>query len=202
MKWSIKMTHDRSDTKKKIIDATIEIMKTEKDVDKIALRQIAKKANVAPGLINYHFQTRENLIDTVVQLVIGDSIEQGYEYYDGLKEDPMTKLRHMVKLAADLVFGNPEISRISIANDMLHANDKDNAMQTSRAFFSYLKNIYGEKKSELELKIIVHLLTSAAQVAFLRKDVFKRYTGIDHDDKNQRDSFLDMLIDILIKSME
>ncbi len=61
--------------KEKIIHATIELIKKHGDISKITVRDIAANAGVGIGLINYHFQTKDESyqpvysgIDPVIRL--------------------------------------------------------------------------------------------------------------------------------------
>jgi AcrR family transcriptional regulator len=60
------------DARNRIIKAAIEILDEVTDVDKITVRQVAERANVGTGLINYHFKTKNNLLS----LAVGDVMAQ------------------------------------------------------------------------------------------------------------------------------
>lgn len=193
------MSETDKDTKQRIINATIDLLRTVAS-EKITMRRIAKQANVTLSSLNYYFQTKENLLNVAVQVTIGGLIPGWYAKYNALKEkDPRTKFRIMIKGTGKYLASNPKISRISITNDLLNGNDTDNTMQTSLAYLTALKEIYGDQKSEQELKLLFHMIISAGQSAFLRADIFKKYTGIDFSDDAQRDSFLDFMVNTLIQ---
>ena len=62
---------DHSDIKEKIINTTISLIQhSDGLVENITVRDIAQKANVAVGLINYHFDSKKNLIEMCVQRII------------------------------------------------------------------------------------------------------------------------------------
>mgnify|MGYP006306720171 FL=1 len=75
------MTREDSATKNKIIDVTIDLIKEKKDVSKITIRRIAKEAGVATSMINYHFQTKVNLINRAVESYISNIITKAAEQY-------------------------------------------------------------------------------------------------------------------------
>jgi AcrR family transcriptional regulator len=173
------MKNDDLDTKQRIMKATIELIR-EKNLDGVTMRLIAERANVALSAINYHFQTKENLINQSVNAIIGDIISTWYDRYNSLTGDPVNKLKIMLRSTASFLAKYPRISRISIIYDLLSGGtENDNSMQTNKAYLTALQKIYGNKKNEQDLKIMVHQIIAAGQVAFLRADVFKRYTGID-----------------------
>jgi hypothetical protein len=77
--------------------------------------------------------------------------------------------------------------------------EDDSSMQTNKAYLTAFQEIYDNKKNEQDLKIMVHQIIVAGQVAFLRADVFKSYTGIDFFNGQQRDMFIDKLVDNIVR---
>ncbi len=191
---------DKSDsTKKKMLNATIELMNECDNLNKLSLRRIAKRAGVTVGLINYHFQTKENLLNKSIQVLINQVISKWYDRYNQLSGDPLTKLKSALKTTATFLAKNPRLSKASILFDYTNPREDDNSIQTMKAYLTALKPIFGDSKTEQELKILVHQIISAGQAAFLRADVFKKFTGIDFFDDKQRDAFMDCLVDNIIK---
>ena len=61
------------EVKDKIINVTIDLIKEANgNIDKITIREIAKRAEIGVGLINYHFQSKKNLVDICVQQIISN----------------------------------------------------------------------------------------------------------------------------------
>jgi AcrR family transcriptional regulator len=189
------MTKSDMDARESIMEATMGLIREHDDGAKITIRDIASRANVGIGLINYHFQTKENLINKCVQRMIGSIIEGFDPLYKSLKMKPMDKLIYLIKLNADFLVSNIGISSISITNDIISGNSSDNTVQTIRAYFPVLKEVYGDKKTDDELGVILHILISSVQTAFLRRNVIRETEGIDFLDKKQRDKFIDKIIE-------
>jgi AcrR family transcriptional regulator len=62
-----KNIQNHSDIKETIIDATISLIESSGGlIENITMRAIAQKADVAVGLINYHFTSKKNLIDVMM----------------------------------------------------------------------------------------------------------------------------------------
>ncbi|NBI29056.1 TetR/AcrR family transcriptional regulator [Chengkuizengella marina] len=55
------MKNNDSNTKQKIVDAAYKVL-AEQGYDKTSMKQIAKEAGVAQGLINYYFESKEDLL--------------------------------------------------------------------------------------------------------------------------------------------
>lgn len=185
----------------KIIKVTTQLIKEYGDINKITIRDIANKAEVGIGLINYHFQTKENLIELCILKIISKFLEGIEEMYHNLEMSPIDKLKHMYKAKCDFVVSYPGISKISILLDLNSSGLNGNTDQAAKANFQVLKEIYGDRKTDSELFIILHTLMSSFQFAFLRSDVFKAQTGIDFYDKEQRERFINLLIDTVIGTL-
>jgi AcrR family transcriptional regulator len=192
------MVKSKAEAKEKIIIATTELIKEYGDISKITIRDIAVKAEVGVGLINYHFQTKENLIDLCILRIISYFIEELESLYKDTEMNPIGKLKHAFKLKCAYVAANPEIARISMLLDLNSDSEGDNTDRAARVHFKGLREIFGYRKTDGELFVILHTLMASIQGAFLRNNVFKAHTGIDFFDDDQRESFIDSLIDELI----
>ncbi|HEY5561718.1 MAG TPA: TetR/AcrR family transcriptional regulator [Clostridiaceae bacterium] len=65
------ITENDLSRKEKIVNATLEIMKKE-GIDGVTIRKIASRAEVNVALINYHFGSKENLINEALKILVGD----------------------------------------------------------------------------------------------------------------------------------
>jgi AcrR family transcriptional regulator len=184
--------------KDKIIQATIELLKETQRADQVSLRQIARKADVAVSMINYHFQSKEHLIRLAVRSFIDSVIQAANQRPDqepSGQADPIQGMRNYLKGAMAFVAKNPGISRVSILNDFIESSEEDNSSMVVESVYRHLKEIYGETKSRESLMLMAFSQVATAQVLFLRADRFKASTGIDFFDDKERNSLLDVLID-------
>ncbi|SIR18959.1 TetR/AcrR family transcriptional regulator [Halanaerobium kushneri] len=194
------MKREDSDTKNKIIDVTIDLIKEKKDVSKITIRRIAKEAGVATSMINYHFQTKVNLINKAVESYISNIITNAGEQYQDRDFTPEKKVRMRLKQAAKFLAKNPGIARVSILNDLNRGDESDNSSQLLHSIFAQLKEVYGSEKDELDLKILAEQQLATVQHIFLRAEIFKKVTGMDFYDDQERDDLMDKVLDnILVK---
>ncbi len=193
------MTKKELDTKDKIIEATIQLIREEMDVNKITVRGIAGKAGVTKSVINYHFDSKDSLIDLAVQSYIRTVISQGDEKLKKIDMKPEERLRTRFKQAAGFLASNPGVSRVSILGDLKNANKYDNSSQSMHSIFSQLKDIYGDERDDIALQIKAQQLLASLQAIFLRANVFKEQTGIDYFNKKERNKLMDIIIDNILK---
>lgn len=194
---------DELQAREKLIEATTELIRQYGNIEDVTIRDITARAGVGVGLVNYHFQTKENLVNQCIQRIISQVISQFDPLYKSLEMEPMNKLRFLVKENFNFLINNPGLSRASITTDMLSDNTHDNTMQTTNAYRPVLQEVCGDRATEQEIGILLHVLISSIQVAFLRKSVLKETMRIDFMDKKQRDEFVDKTIDhVLARYME
>lgn len=188
-----------SSVKEKIIDATTELIGECESIESVTIRDIAAKASVGIGLINYHFQTKENLINLCVQRIIGNIINDFDKLYQSLTMEPLEKLRVMTKRMCLFLVDNQGISRLSILSDIYNGSCSDNTSETIKAYLPVMREVGGHYKSDKELNLLTHILTATLQSTFLRRDVFMQSTGVDFFDTEQRELLIDNIIDNLFK---
>jgi AcrR family transcriptional regulator len=188
------MSNNDINTKDKIINIVVDMLNEMEDPSKITIRQIAERTGVGIGLINYHFQTKEALLNLAVITIMKD-IASKMNYIDKDSfESPEQKLKHTIKELADIAIQNEKFLKISVSYELLQGN-----IQTPLYYVPLLREIYDDKKDEIELRIIAMQLNSVMQIVFLRPSAFQLYTGIDIYNKAQRDKFIDSCVDNLIK---
>jgi Transcriptional regulator len=175
--------------KEKIIETTIELIKKEDGhTEHITIRTIAEAVGVGTGLINYHFGTKENLIEICVQRIISNVISAFHPaIYQ--EENELVKLKTAAKQVVDFFLENPEISRVSILGDMNAPKILDNTAKTVLGFMGIIK------KEEKEIKWITYCFTLVLQGIFLRRNSLREDMGFNMDNKTERDSFIDFIID-------
>jgi AcrR family transcriptional regulator len=182
------------EVKEKIISITTDlIMKGEGNIDEITTRTIAEKADIGVGLINYHFQTKENLIEICIQRVIGKVIS-GFKPEIDKSLIGIDRLKSVVKMVADFLMNNPSVARISIIGDNRNPKLDDNTMKTVKGFSAALGECNIPDKEKV---ILLFALTSIIQATFLRKEMCIELLGHDFTNKGERDLFIDFIIDKL-----
>lgn len=189
------MKQHKQDAKEQIINSTIELIREYGDTSKITIRDICDKSNVGVGLVNYHFQSKENLINVCVQRIIGNIINGFDELQRSINLNPIEKLKLLLRINLKFLIDNPGISKVSIVSDLTNGYSNDNSIQTRNAYLDLLKEIYGNSKEESELNIILQILVSTLQVVFLRKDVLIVTDNINLNDESQRDRYINSIVE-------
>ena len=181
--------------KEKIIEATMNLLlESKEDTENISIRAITKKAQVGIGLINYHFQTKERLIEIAVERIFNNAII-AFKPELSLGSDNTTEWgRQGAKSKFDFLISNPAISRIFMLTDLKNPKAADNTMRSVELCNQAIDGIAVPDKQRF---LLAFTFVSVVQTLFLRKDLSKELFGYDINVKEQRDEVLDLLIDTL-----
>lgn len=187
------------DNKEIIIQATIALIEEKgEDLATITIREIAKKAGVGLGLVNYHFENKDKLIELCVARIINGIVEQFQsirEKTEGLT--PFEKLEYLGNMTFDFLFEHYAVSRISVLTDMKNPKPDDN---THRTYAAYLPLVAACRPDwgEHTVKRKTFYLISVMQQAFLRYETTSMIIDIDLSQKeNRRAWHTQILHDIL-----
>ncbi len=188
------MNQQEKDTRQLIIDTAKDLMNETGNIEEITVRQIAARAEVGIGLINYHFKSKDNLLSAAVGDVMSEIITRFMKGDNDTISQPIVKLKTLVKELYSFGGRSEKLIRF-ILNREITGGD----LRTALHLISFLKEIYGEDEDEMKLRIIALQILLPIQVTGLNQEAFHMYSGIDLTDTQQRDKFIDALIHNLIK---
>jgi AcrR family transcriptional regulator len=188
------MSAKQSDARNRILAATLDLLDEQPDADQITVREIAARADVGIGSINYHFQSRDNLIRSALASTV-EAIDPLWKMPEDMDEEgAFDSLRSLLKVNADVGFSNLRASRILISHLLLQGEN-----DVPYVILPLLEEIFGKARNERELKLLAMALVVTLQVGFIRPEAFRRYLGVDITDKNKRDDIIDMFVDVILK---
>lgn len=194
---------DNEKIKKHIIEITTELLNLYNgDTKKLTSRLIAEKADIGLGSINYFFGSKEKLITECIQITINKMLKGFASDVTYLpKTDGLTDKDRLISWASqtfDFLFENQAISGISILNDMQNYSAGTNSVYTQKGFACALE----DNKSYETKKLLVFILVSAMQAAFLAKNDGKEIIGYDLYSKTERDRFISNTVTMLLNGAD
>ena len=193
---------DNNAVKDIIMNATTELIEQSSgDIKAITTRSIADKSGVALGLINYHFENKDNLISLCIQRIINKVLMQfAPDKIDYTKADGLTDKERLISFAQqtfDFLYANYSIIKISILSDFSNYHTKSNSVFTQMGFRSALQENIPESKK----KLIAFSLTSIMQTAFLSGENSVAITGYNLMEKSQRGCFISDTVSMLMENI-
>lgn len=181
------------EVKERIIEVTIELIQNSNgNAAEITTRDIAEKAEVGNGLINYHFQTKENLIAICVQRIIGQVVE-GFKPAVANMQNPQERMAYAATQVFEFLFANPAISRISILGDLSNPTGDSNTVKSQQS----ICHVLGDSMNDKDKKIFSFVLASTMQTAFLANQCGDTMFGYMLDTTESREAFIKKLVDML-----
>lgn len=185
---------DTTNVKERIIEVTTTLIEQHNGNTKnITARMIAEKSNVGLGLLNYHFGSKENLITTCVQRIIGKVIA-GFDTRTEYATD-QERLTAWATYVFDFLFEHKAISRISILGDFQNYTVDCNSVHSQRGFMFALKNVIADN----DKRILSFILTAAMQIAFLGSETVKEWMGYDFTKQEDRAAYIEKLVSLLFE---
>lgn len=180
------------EARERIIRVVKEMMEEDLDLEKLTVRQIAERAEVGIGLINYYFKSKDKLISLAVGDVMAIMVSDYISGEANSDPDPINRLKTMLK--ALYGFGEKYSKYVNylIAHTLLEGD-----LGAAMMLIPKLKDVFPHK-DEFELRILALQILLPIQITGLNPGAFHLYSGIDLRDAGQRNTYIDRLIDNLL----
>jgi AcrR family transcriptional regulator len=179
----------KEDVREKIIAATIELLEEHNDAGLLTMRMIAEKAGVGLGLINYHFKTREALINDAIGQMMFHAVKPHLAIPSDTEGDPREAIRAIFMATSDIGM-RYALGRFAVQYAMLQGN-----MEVPAMIVPLVRQFYGKRKDDLEIRLIAFSMVTVMQVAYIRSDAFRLYAGFDIQNEKMRNELIDRIID-------
>lgn len=181
-------------TKVKIMSAVIELLE-ETGTENVNISQIAERADIAVGLVNYHFKSKEELFANSIKYYIEKSISE--ESAEIIKTDctPIEQLKASLLGYADFLERHGFISKLFVKYSVDSGYGDDITQMGLTHYLPLVKQIKSWK-SELEAVIAINMVANFIHMAFVKSDFFLLSFGLDFYIKEQRDVMINQAIAI------
>lgn len=188
------MAKKDQEAKERIIKVATEmLLEAPEQIDKITVRQIAERANVGIGSINYHFGSRDSLLSLAIGDILAKMADRFLDQKNNSDLMPVDRLKTMLKELCNVAVANEKLIQFTLAQGIMNGD-----MHTPLYLIPILKQVFGSKKEEIELRVIALQILHPIQIAGIAPAAFRMYSGIDLYDTAARNNFIDMLIDNVI----
>lgn len=213
------------ETRNRILNCTVELIKERNgDISNVTIRTIADKAGIGVGLTNHYFKSKELLIEECVNTAFKDLFSS---FMTAPSEDPDTLLEHeaagpmeAAKRAArnvmHFMLNNEALARVAFLQNTASPDISDYTTRLTNSFAycmvdrhkleEMLSNdrMTDKMKQQFrehfvsEQRIKAFMITSTLKEAFLRKEYLVATIGVDLDDSEQCDEYVDELVEMLM----
>jgi AcrR family transcriptional regulator len=172
-----------------LIQATMKLLSKSDKPTKITARLIAGEANVNLAMINYYFQSKDALVNIAVSRIMEDRAEE-------LKQirisnlPPRQRLKEFLIAMSDITNEYSELTKPTIPFLLLEGD-----IELPYYILPMIKEHFGDRRSETQCRIMAYEMISFTQLIFYRSSDFLKYTGVDIDDKKQRNALFQTMLD-------
>jgi len=186
-----------NDAKERLIDVTIKMICQGKKPSEITVKEITEKAELGNGMVNYHFQSKDNLIRLAVKSVMTCATKLLSEKMKNKEEkSPVERLTIILKEVVNFIADNSEISKIAILDDLENNQGTAHLLSSEESYNKCIKDIYGDNMGTLSIKN--YLIAGYINYIFLKAEKIKNETGFDFYNKEEREKAIETLVEELV----
>lgn len=177
--------------KERMIEVTTKLIYEGMKPNEITVAEITQRAGVGNGMVNYHFQSKDNLIRTAVKSVmicVKKEISIKYKAMD--KEPVEERLAFILKEALKVMSINPEICKIAILDNLESEEETLHLLSDMDEFNQCLDEMY--KGDSYKIWLTNGLIAGFLSFLFLKAPVIKN--EFDISIKEHRDEAINYLL--------
>ena len=183
------------DNREAILEAAVSLVREHGDsLDDITVRDICERAGVGLGLVNYHFGSKDRLMEQCFDRIAAHILADFRAESDATADlAPFVRIDRLCNKVSSLLFANEAVSRAALLSGP-SASDEGNMF---RSVFSVLLPLltacrpdWSQSKTERRTFILV----SSILQSFLRYDAVARFHGVDLRKPGERSAFFTQLL--------
>ncbi len=191
------MNKSEETTREKIILATINCIERD-GLHSVTIRKIAQEAQVNVAAINYHFRSKENLLNETQKYTLNSAFSDWEEMLENKEKDLRSILEFIGKDCLQGAIRYPGVTKAHFYNPFIRNDYQGMAMKRLLVFLNQLlnkiKSLHPQKdETKIELSIMQYI--SAIFFPALLPDIFRDFSEIDFQDPEKRDIYVKHLID-------
>lgn len=181
-------------TSDKLLQATIDLLKTQSDVTKLTAREIVAHAGVNLAMINYCYGSKDQLISSAVTSIISHDFKQLFTTCQS-NASPQTQLADLLYGISETVLKYRDISKLSMPYLLLESK-----IEIPLLILPLITACFNGKKEDAECRLIAYELVSFLQLVFYQSEHFKEYSGIDIEQPMQLRELINKQMQFFINS--
>jgi TetR/AcrR family transcriptional regulator, regulator of cefoperazone and chloramphenicol sensitivity len=193
------MSPEEVTTRQRILKATVQLL-GRRGPEKLTTRQIAAEAGVNVAAINYHFRSKEILVDEAIHAFSAKAFSLGMRVFS---EPAIAPEERLIRFFQGYAHGLVEFrgaTRTAFLGLMTPSSVDGKYAGMTREMFAAARGCIREMTGigeEAELGRRALLLFSGVVFPFLCLELFKETSGVDYESPAQRDRFIEMLVRML-----
>lgn len=190
------------EVKQKIISTAIECIEQE-GFQNVTIRKIAEAAGVNVAAINYHFGSKEQLLNIVMNATLNESyINNIQDYAEMWQSDTRNALKSFLEDTLQGTINYPNLTKAPLS-DAFNKNDlNSNSVQRTNTFLSELYDLIKSilrSEDEMENKMAVVQLFSVFLMTSMLPGLFDQFLGVELKTPENQKRFIEVLLKNYVK---
>ena len=185
------MQENSNSPRERIRKAAKELLLENNDIESITVRQIAYRANVGVGLVNYHFSSKDALLAEVVSEKMNEMIQHNFDETNDLS--PKEKLQAILIQLFDL-----GAEYLPLLQFLIRQGVDEGNLDTALELIPFLREAFGPDADEMKLRVLALQVLYPLQLTCISPEKFKLYSGIDVTKAEERKKYVIQLIDNIL----
>jgi TetR/AcrR family transcriptional regulator, regulator of cefoperazone and chloramphenicol sensitivity len=190
-----------ADTKEKIIQATLEIIGND-GIYKVTIRKIAELSGVNVASLNYHFGSKETLIQETMKY-FGKQMIDIFSILENVNDTSEEKLEQFVMVYTENILKHPGVIK-SIIMQVISGDVKNELLfelikKGSRLLQGIFLNLSEKKDERIAMMKAVQLMSSIIYPVIWDEYMVKLF-DIDYQNKKNREQYLEIALNDFMSS--
>jgi len=191
-----------NEIKQKIIITAIECIEQE-GIQGTTIRKIADLAGVNVAAINYHFGSKEQLLNIVMNATLDEGFIQNIQDYEDLwKSETKKALKHFLEDTLEGIAKYPNLTKAHIKDPFIKSDYDTNSVQRINEFLAEFHGLINNillQDIDLKSRIAVSQLFSAILMTGMMPDLYSQFLNLDLKVKENQKVFVQTLIESFCK---
>ncbi len=185
-------------TKDRIIKTTLDIISDE-GFQNVTVRKIAARAQVNIAAVNYHFGSKDLVIDKALRYVTSQ-LKRVFTVLKNMEQPAPARLRSFVQAYADTVYQYPDIIRYMVDQKIHHGNSHVEyseflEQEGIQLLLETLKELYPGDGQEMISYLYTIQILSSISFSLLMGASLAKACGYDLMQPSTRTKFVELMVD-------
>jgi len=182
---------DETGTRQRIILAALDILNID-GISSITTRRIAEKASVNSAAMNYHFGTKENLIDYILDSTLEHTFNEWKMILEIKELDFPVRIYCLLDFTMDVISKYPGITRSQLFDPQAKDKAKNAFAENISSLLDILSDGLDERipQSKEDLRLSLGQIFLSALSAAMIPELFATITGDDISASHARSHFI------------
>ncbi len=192
------------EVKQKILFSTIECIE-KYGLQNVTTRRITEMCGVNVAAINYHFGSKDNLINAVLKTTLDEGFVNNInDYKESWKSEPYASLVSFLKDTMKGMMNYPNLTKAHFQESFVNNRNDSYSVKRMNDFLNNFQSLISgllKAETEKQRKIDVIQIWTALMMPGMMPGLFQDYLGFDLTDPDDQSAYIQSLLDHYLKNI-